>query len=265
MATLERISRYPVKGLSAENLSEVEMKSGRGVPSDRTFALALADTEFDEEHPRPIPKTKFAVLARFARLAELATVFDVATSTLSLRRGDSVLAFGSLDTKSGREAVETAIDEFMAGELEGRPRVVKGNGHRFTDVSVHSPLLMECVSIINLATVRDLERKLRRPVDPRRFRGNLLIDGLDPWSEMDLIDREFRIGDVRVQGVRRTRRCPATEVNPDTAERDIRMPLELRDHFGHGDLGIYVTVLSDGLLKVGDAIVVPDRRMPLLK
>jgi hypothetical protein len=43
------------------------MKSGRGVPSDRTFALALADTLLDEAHPRPIPKTKFAVLASFAR------------------------------------------------------------------------------------------------------------------------------------------------------------------------------------------------------
>jgi hypothetical protein len=88
MATLERISRYPVKGLSAENLSEIEMTSGRGVASDRTFALALADTEFDDENPRPIPKAKFAVLARIARLAELTTVFDVPTSTLSLRLSD---------------------------------------------------------------------------------------------------------------------------------------------------------------------------------
>ena len=128
MATLERISRYPVKGLSAENLSEIEMTSGRGVASDRTFALALADTEFDEGNPRPIPKTKFAVLARFARLAELTTVFDVPTSTLCLRLADATLAVGCLETESGRTAVELAIDQFMAGELNGRPRIVKGNG-----------------------------------------------------------------------------------------------------------------------------------------
>lgn len=257
MATLERISRYPVKGLSAENLSEIEMKSGRGVAGDRTFALALADTEFDEENPRPIPKTKFAVLARFARLAELTTVFDVPTSTLSLRLADAILAVGCLETEGGRTAVELAVDQFMAGELNGRPRIVKGNGHRFTDVSVHSPMLMECVSLINLATVRDVERALQRHVDPRRFRGNLLVDGIGPWAEMDLIDREFRIGEMLVRGVRRTRRCPATEVNPDTAERDIRMPLELRDHYGHGDLGIYVTVLSGGMIRIGDPVELP--------
>lgn len=254
MATLERINRYPVKGLSAESLLESELTSGRGLPNDRTFALALADTEFDEANPRPVPKTKFAVLARFARLAELNTVFDVPTSTLSLRLADSILAVGCLETRSGRETVEKAIDEFMAGELGGRPRVVKGNGHRFTDVSVHSPMLMEAVSLINLSTVRDVERKLQRAVDPRRFRGNLLVDGIDPWVEMTLIDRDFRIGDVTVRGVRRIKRCPATEVNPDTAERDISMPLELRDHYGHGDLGIYVTIVSDGTLRVGDSV-----------
>ncbi|MBP1296335.1 MOSC domain-containing protein [Bradyrhizobium elkanii] len=257
MPMLKRISRFPVKGLSAEDLPEIEVAGGRGLPHDRTFALALADTDFDEANPRPIPKTKFAVLARFARLAALQTAFDIPTSTLSLLHAGSVLAAGCLETTSGRETVEKAIDEFMGGDLNGRPRVVKGNGHRFTDVSVHSPVLMEAVSLINLSTVRELENRLQRPVDLRRFRGNLLVDGIDPWSEMDLIDREFRIGDVTVRGVRRTKRCPATEVNPDTAERDIRVPLELREHFGHGDLGIYVTIASDGILRVGDRLVLP--------
>ncbi|HLG81875.1 MAG TPA: MOSC domain-containing protein [Bradyrhizobium sp.] len=254
MAVLKRISRYPVKGLSPEDMPEVDLASGRGLPCDRAYALALADTEFDEANPRPLPKTKFAVLARFARLAALQTKMDVQTATLSLSHAGSIVASGCLDTTSGRESIEQAIDEFMAGELNGRPRVVKGNGHRFTDISVHSPVLMEAVSIINLSTVRALETKLQKPIDPRRFRGNLLVDGIDPWAEFGLIDRNFKIGDVTVRGVRRTKRCPATEVNPDTAERDIRVPLELLEHFGHGDLGIYVTILSDGVLRVGDPI-----------
>ncbi len=257
MPTLMQISRYPVKGLSAEHLPEVDVASGCGLPYDRVYALALADTDFDEANPRPVPKTKFAVLARFARLAALQTVFDIPTSTLSLLHAGSTLAAGCLDTTIGRETVEKAIDEFMGGDLNGRPRVVKGHGHRFTDISVHSPVLMEAVSLINLSTIRELQIRLQRPVDPRRFRGNLLVDGIDPWAEMNLIDREFRIGDVTVRGVRRTKRCPATEVNPDTAEKDIRIPLELLDHYGHGDLGIYVTVVSSGVLRVGDSLELP--------
>lgn len=257
MAVLKRISRYPVKGLSAEDMPEVSVASGRGLPGDREFALALADTEFDESNPRPLPKTKFAVLARYARLAALQSSFDTATSNFSLRNGNTVLAAGSLETASGRHSIEQAIEAFMSGELNGTPRVVKGHGHRFTDVSVHSPMLMEAVSIINMPTVRALEAKLQKRVDPRRFRGNLLVDGIEPWGELDLVDREFCIGDVTVRGVRRTKRCPATEVNPETAVRDIRIPLELLDHYGHGDLGVYVTIVSDGVLRVGDNVELP--------
>jgi uncharacterized protein len=254
MPTLEAIRRFPVKGLSPEEMNEVDLAAGRGIPGDRAYALALAETQFDESNPRPLPKTKFAVLARFTRLAELWTQFDFETSTLSLSRAGSLIASGNVEAEAGRKAIEQAIHEFMGTELGGPPRLVKGNGHRFTDVSVHSPLLMEAISMINLATVRAFEEELGEPVDPRRFRGNLLVDGIAPWSEFELIDRTFSIGDVTVKGVRRTKRCPATEVNPNTAERDLRVPLELLNRYSHGDLGIYVTVLSDGAVRRGDRI-----------
>ena len=135
MAELKRISRFPVKGLSPESLAKVAMTTGRGVPHDREFALALADTDFDEVHPRPLPKTKFAVLARFARLAALQTAFDLETSVLSLKHDGSPVVFGSLESEEGRRRIERAIDDFCGEELGGTPRVVKGNGHRFTDIS----------------------------------------------------------------------------------------------------------------------------------
>ena len=255
-AELKKISRYPIKGLSEETLAEVEVTEGRGLPGDRIFALALADTEFDSLNPRPLPKTKFVMLARFARLAGLLSSFDAVTSTLVLRHAGAALAAGCLETQAGRRTIEKALAKFMGDDLDGAPRVVEAEGHRFTDVSVDSPVLMEAVSMINLASVRDLEGKLGREVDPRRFRANLLVDGLGPWQEFDLIDKEFTIGSVRVKGLQRTRRCPATEVNPDTAERDIRVPLELRRYYGHGDNGIYLSILSNGTLREGDAIAV---------
>lgn len=253
---LKKISRYPVKGLSEEILSEVEVTGGRGLPGDRLFALALADTEFDPLNPRPLPKTLFLMLARFAKLAELRSFFDAATSTLVLRHAGTALAAGRLKTQAGRRTIEEAIVRSMGDYLNGPPRIVEAEGHRFTDVSVHSPVLMEAVSMINLASARDLEGKLGKEVDPRRFRANLLVDGLGPWREFDLIDKEFTIGSVRVKGLQRTRRCPATEVNPDTTERDIRIPLELQRHYGHGDNGIYLSILSNGTLREGDAIAV---------
>ena len=49
-------------------------------------------------------------------------------------------------------------------------------------------------------------------------------------------------------------RCAATEVNPDNGERDAKPMRWLREHFGHGDLGVYAEVLEGGRIAVGDAL-----------
>lgn len=142
----------------------------------------------------------------------------------------------------------------MDGLIEGTPEVVSAPGHQFTDVSVHSATLMRSISLINLASVRALEAELGVHLDPLRFRGNIVFDSDQPWVEFDWMDRELRIGETLVRAIRRTRRCPATGVNPTTSVRDLDVPMSLRDHFGHGDLGIYVEVLRGGTIRAGDEI-----------
>jgi uncharacterized protein YcbX len=147
-----------------------------------------------------------------------------------------------------------SLSAFMQDEIDGQLRVVAAPGHRFTDVSVHSPEMMEAVSLINLASIRDLEDRIQRRVDPRRFRANFLVDGLEPWEEFNWLDRTVSIGGATFKVVKRTRRCVATEVNPDTAERDISVPQELMKNFGHMDLGIYLTVQSGSTVHVDDRL-----------
>ena len=54
--------------------------------------------------------------------------------------------------------------------------------------------------------------------------------------------------------LKRIIRCAATEVNPDTAERDATPPRWLRERFGHADLGVYAEVLEGGRVAAGDAL-----------
>jgi hypothetical protein len=49
-------------------------------------------------------------------------------------------------------------------------------------------------------------------------------------------------------------RCAATNVNPETAERDLNLPLALQKGFGHPNMGIYARVASAGPIAVGDTI-----------
>jgi uncharacterized protein YcbX len=49
-------------------------------------------------------------------------------------------------------------------------------------------------------------------------------------------------------------RCPATQVNPETAERDADPLTELRLLYGHVELGVHAEVVEGGRFAIGDAI-----------
>jgi uncharacterized protein YcbX len=58
-----------------------------------------------------------------------------------------------------------------------------------------------------------------------------------------------------MRGMKRTRRCAATNVNPATAARDENLPAAIFRHFGHSDMGVYLDVRGDGCIAPKDAVV----------
>ena len=248
------LHRYPVKGLSAESLDEVALTPGRGFPHDRAWGFARHDGGFDPADPRPLPKTKFLMLMRDERLAGLDTRFDPDTAgfTVSVRGNEALRA--DLGTVGGRDAASAFFARMFDLAPREAPRFVSAGSHRLTDVSVVSEALMHAVSLVNLASVRDLEARTGRTIEIERFRANIVVDGLRPWAELDLVDRGLRLGDVPMHGVLRTRRCAATEVNPATAKRDVPVPRLIHAHLGHPDMGLYLGVDGAGTLRVGDAV-----------
>lgn len=253
--TIRHLYHYPIKGLSAQPISAVDLRMGEGFPFDRIFGFARYDSGFDATSPQPLPKDRFIVLVKEERLAGLRTSFDPRTRWLDIKVCGHRVFEGNLSTKEG---IETAVSFFstMFDLKNGmRPIFAHAGLHRFTDVSVVSKEMMNAVSLINLESVREFERKIERKVDPMRFRANIYFDGWQPFSELDLLDREFSIGEFRLKVVMRTRRCAATEVNPETAKRDLPVPQLIMCHFGHPDMGVYAEVLKGGSIRPGDAIV----------
>ena len=102
--------------------------------------------------------------------------------------------------------------------------------------------------------MRDLERVTAKPVDPVRFRGNLIIAGGPPWAEHVWVGQEITVGDARLKVHRRIGRCAATEVNPATAERDMQILRALSHGFDHTNMGVYAEVVQGGEIKSGDAV-----------
>lgn len=241
--------RYPVKGLSPEPLESMRLRAGEAAPFDRAYAIENGPGRFDPENPQHLPKINFLMLMRNERLATLATSFDDATQTLTIRRGGKQVARGELTTPIGRKMIEQFLAAYMQDELRGAPRIVFAQGHSFSDVAT------KCLHIVNLATIRELERAVGRPVSPLRFRPNVVIDGPDAWEEFNWIGKEFTAGGARLEVFKRTERCAATNVDPETGKRDMAIPAELQRMRGHSDLGVYARVMQDGELALGDALI----------
>jgi uncharacterized protein len=102
--------------------------------------------------------------------------------------------------------------------------------------------------------VRALAEKLGRPVDPLRFRPNILIDGAPAWSELDWEMREIRLPGLTLVYEERTGRCAATNVDPSRGRRDMEIPRALETHYGHSDFGVYLIAKTSGTIAVGDEI-----------
>ena len=248
MPRVVALYRYPVKGFTPEALSQTALKAGQTVPGDRRYAVENGPGRFDPAAPRHLPKVNFLMLMRNERLATLKSAYDDQSETLTIRRDGRQVARGQLSSKIGRQLIEQFLAAYMQDDLRGAPRIVEAPGHSFSDVSA------KCLHIINLASLRMLERAAGRSINPLRFRANVVVDGLPPWAEFSWMDKTLHLGGVASSVFKRTERCAATEVDPDTAARDMAIPSLLQRSFGHTDFGIYTKVATDGTLAVGDAI-----------
>jgi len=134
---------------------------------------------------------------------------------------------------------------------EGLAHWVESDNVSFTDVP------QNCLTLLNLESVHDLETRTGRPIDPRRFRANVHLRGAAPWEEFQWIGHDIRIGELTVRVPARIPRCAATHVDPATGTRDVNVVKALRESYGHYDMGVYGEVVTGGRIGVGDVLTPP--------
>lgn len=245
---VEYLYRYPVKGLTAEALEAADVAAGQALPWDRAFALAQGDSGFDAADPVWIAKTNFMCLMADAHVALLKSHFDPRSGVLTIEAPDGSRVAENALTPSGRMLIAQFLVAYMGESARGRPVFHHVPGFVFGDQ--RKPV----VSLINLASIADLEAKVGAKRHRLRFRANVYFTGAPALRELDWVGEELLVGTARLRVTKRTVRCAATEVNPDSGVRDAAPIRELLQAYGHADLGIHAEVVEGGRIAMGDAI-----------
>ncbi|HEV7369934.1 MOSC domain-containing protein [Arenibaculum sp.] len=236
-ARLTAIFRYPIKALSGTALDGADLVPGAGLPDDRRFAIGSGGAG-----------TLWATLERHPRLAALETRYDAPTGLLTILRKGRPVARGRIDTPTGRMVVDQFLAAYLKGELPGLPHLAECPGGAF---DVGEP----AVSLLNLASVQDLERRMvKAPLDPARFRANLLIDGFAAWAEASWPGRRIAIGTAVLEAFAPVERTEATNVEPGTGDRGLNVPMALVRGTGRPHCGVHARVASAGRVQVGDEV-----------
>lgn len=91
--------------------------------------------------------------------------------------------------------------------------------------------------------------------DRRRFRPNLVVEGVPELAERDWVGHELAIGETVLAAREPCRRCGVTTIDPDTTEIDPGILRRVNERFD-GIMGVYCEVVRPGTIALGDKVVI---------
>jgi uncharacterized protein YcbX len=241
----------PIRGTALTRRDEIRLETW-GVAENRRFYLV-------DDRGRRVTLTRSGELARAVAQydpdEERLTVSFDGDGTLAgtVELGDPIKTmFYGRRWVSGRLVLGRWSEAFS--RLAGRQlRLVK------LDYPGQAHTGRTAASLVSEESLEELGRHAGEPVDARRFRMLIGVEGVDgPHAEDDWVGRRFRIGDALLEGTDFDARCMIPTRNPETGVVDletlklITSYRGLRD--GDIDFGIYAAVLEPGRVRVGDPV-----------
>ena len=156
--------------------------------------------------------------------------------------------------------VTTAIGADGEPEIEGRPWRSDAVAERIRDLAGERARLVRTedgarfdAAPVLVCTDGALDA---HGADRRRFRPNVIVEGVDGFAERGWVGGELRIGAAVLRGVEVCERCAVTTIDPETAAVDPEVLRRVNEEFD-GIMGVYCAVASPGTIAVGDEVEVP--------
>lgn len=226
MAKVVQLRRYPVKSLTGEVVQELEIEP-RGCAGDRVWSVRTAEGRIGSG------KT---TSRRFAAIPGLLLLRS------RWRDGRAAVRFP--------DGIELDVDDPDAADklsaLLGRPLRFE----RETDVTHFDD---GPVSLVGAGTVDSVSGEVGEPVEPVRFRPNILFAGDAPFAEDAWVGREVQVGECVLRVAMTSPRC--VMVDMETADLPaLEGVLAATGRINEACTGVIAEVVRPGRVRVGDEV-----------
>jgi uncharacterized protein YcbX len=246
---LAAIWRHPVKSLQGETLSEATVDAD-GVRGDRSWGIR------DETSGRILTGRREPRL-----LLGTASLTDDGEPGVTLSTGATCRGVGAHTDAVLSDWLARPVALVAAAGAPGAPAEyfadATDDGSEAIEWTMPAGRFVDSMPILVLTTASLRAGAGLHPSgdwDVRRFRPNLLVESDDDeWVEDGWCGRNLRIGAVKVTPRQPCIRCTMVTRPQPQLDRDLDIYKTLARHHG-GNLGVWSTVDTPGILRVGDPV-----------
>ncbi len=232
IGVVAELNRFPVKSMAGEELAEADVRWS-GLRGDREYGFVKTDRLsrfpwFTGRDHSPMLRYRAVSTGDYGPAG-----LPVEVTTPDGRRlgiGDPALA----DEIAAAAGGPVQLMQLSRGTYDSMP-----------------------VSLVTRATLAAIDATHGAPLDPRRFRINIVIDSAERDIEWRGGTIEFGLDGARLAVVRPIERCAMITIDPDSAARDAGVMRTVAQRFGN-QVGEYASVLRQGPIRVGDEVYLLD-------
>ena len=251
MFKIKQLFYSPVKSLSFSPINKLEILNNIGIKFDRNFAFTrdLDDNKINHLMQNPLDRKiiNFLSLKHFPELNMYN--FDFNNGFLYLKKNNNIILITDIKNEAEINILCEKMQELIP-KIK-RIRLLQDPVNPFFDT-----MPSKTISLINLNSIRDFEKKLSKKIEFQRFRGNIYVDGLNKWDERDLVNKTLIINNLKFKVTKEIPRCVATNIRPNSSEINLSIPISLKQFYNHINLGVYLIPLNDGNIKSNDDILI---------
>jgi uncharacterized protein YcbX len=252
------INYCPVKSVSFQSVKNCKIKKNIGIVGDRIFAFAK---DLDTEQSKLFEKSpderkgkwnKVLTLKNSPALNKYNFIFKDEKLKLTLK--DKEILSIDINQSNERKALSNKISE-LESSLKQPITLMKNDEFPFFDTSISKKVdFINSVSLLNIQSINDFEKKVNKNIETSIFRGNIYVDGIEPWKEREWIGKIIKINNVSFKVEKNIPRCVAINLKPNSDDNSFNLLQLLKKNYNHFDMGIYLTALDDGEINIENTI-----------